>query len=563
MKTLLLVSICALLLTGCYVPNKSYRSAEHSLIQVLPKPETLQAHRQPDGPPCSSLSLKVRPCLAFLEFDDMGEKWDQLSQPVTAGDEIDNTTQLSNAIKVVRSAVKQDPQALIITFIHGWKHNAGPDDTNIEGFKQVLNDFFDHRYKGHRVVGIFISWRGNIVSEHWPVRQQFTYFNREATASRIPGPSLADALIAITTTAHEKDDASHHPLVVLVGHSFGGLLLERGISQTMVDQIKTQAQAIQRAREQLHDQIGLMSDSLKALSSGSTQFEALKDQAQALQKPMATSEEASEQGSGTRMEVAQSILLALEQMQNQEQSSKMAGLDEATNTAREVVNSIEQLRQSQFKPLADLVIFVNSAGAATEAKETLDFFASNHLVYSVDGKAAPLFLSVSSSADAATRLAMPIGHGLPFLNYKIRGSFRDVDQLTCFEPKTNQSRFLNPPTSQGAFFMSTAAHMAILQSHQLEEEQDPARRRSCSLAQYPPDSNVIQAYPMEDTGRCFKVEEKPERCNGTPYWIMEIDPSIVPDHSTIFTDRFLSFLAMFIPNEIQLERNQRPKLSIR
>ena len=111
--------------------------------------------------------------------------------------------------------------------------------------------------------------------------------------------------------------------------------------------------------------------------------------------------------------------------------------------------------------------------------------------------------------------------------------------------------------------MSTAAHMEILQSHQLEEETDPAKRRTCSLSQYSGNPEVIHAYQMKDAGRCFKVEERPARCNGTPYWIMEIDPSIVPDHSTIFTDRFLSFLEMFIPDQQHLENNIRPKLLVR
>jgi hypothetical protein len=531
----------------------------------MPKPEELQRKPQPDGPFCTAESLKMRPCLAFLEFDDMGEKWSQGNQPITNGDEIDqqNATQLSNVVKIIRSAVRQDPHALIITFIHGWKHNAAPDDSNIEGFKQVLNDLSINRYPGHAVVGIFISWRGNLVSEHWPVRQAFTYFNREATGARIPGPSLTDALIAITTTAHQTNDADHHPLVVLVGHSFGGLLLERGISQTMVDQIKTQAQILQLANADLQEKLHLLTQCLDTLPTGSSQIDVVKKQAQEMQQDLTDSSQDQARARDVRLKDAQSIAEALQQMRDQADAGSAGALDVALDSARNLVDSVVEVQRSQFKPLADLVIFVNSAGAATEAKETLDFLASTHLVYSVEGKPAPLFLSVSSSADAATRFAMPIGHGLPFLNYKTKGSFRDVDQLACFEPKTNQSHFLNPPPSQGAFFMSTAAHMEILQSHQLEEERDPVKRSNCSLGNYTTDPMVIKAYRLPDTGRCFKVEERPARCNGTPYWIMEIDPSIVPDHGTIFTDRFLSFLTMFIPNKDQLEQDVRPSLSVR
>jgi hypothetical protein len=239
MRVYLLPSLFLLLLTGCYVPNKSYRLNEQSLVQV-PLLQNLPASKpQLDGPTCTAQSLTVRPCIAFLEFDDMGERWSQESQPVSPGEDIDNTSQLSNAIKIIRAAVRQDPHALIITFTHGWKHNSKPGDTNIEGFKQVLNDLHDNRYRNHIVVGIYISWRGELVSPYMPVHRNFTYFNREAAAARIPGASLTDALIRIAATAHsvKPKNAGERPLVVFVGHSFGGLVMERALTQATIHQV--------------------------------------------------------------------------------------------------------------------------------------------------------------------------------------------------------------------------------------------------------------------------------------------------------------------------------------
>ena len=54
--------------------------------------------------------------------------------------------------------------------------------------------------------------------------------------------------------------------------------------------------------------------------------------------------------------------------------------------------------------------------------------------------------------------------------------------------------------------------------------------------------NVISTFRLEDTKACFAIQERPKRCNGTPYWMMEIDPEVVPDHGTIFSGRFISFL---------------------
>ena len=40
----------------------------------------------------------------------------------------------------------------------------------------------------------------------------------------------------------------------------------------------------------------------------------------------------------------------------------------------------------------------------------------------------------------------------------------------------------------------------------------------------------------------YVLVEKPGSRNRTPYWVLQIPPEIVPDHSTIFTPVFRGFL---------------------
>ena len=40
----------------------------------------------------------------------------------------------------------------------------------------------------------------------------------------------------------------------------------------------------------------------------------------------------------------------------------------------------------------------------------------------------------------------------------------------------------------------------------------------------------------------FLLVEDPNAKNRTPYWVMQMPPVIVPDHSTIFTQVFRDFL---------------------
>jgi len=232
---------------------------------------------------------------------------------------------------------------------------------------------------------------------------------------------------------------------------------------------------------------------------------------------------------------------------------------------------------------ADLVIFVNPAGAATEAKQMLDFLTANGYRYqpnvppSANGPSSdpeedrPLFVSLTSTADLATKVAMPIGHWWPDVKFIASGSFRTLGQkdeskkydLECFDPhkdhpyswlKTKQDGAVD----QSSYYMSTAPHMPILQSHEMlktiganqMEVASTGQKITVStdaIAQCDPNLfdktlHIISTFRLHDTQTCFAVQERPNRCNGTPYWLMEIDPDVVPNHSTIFTQRFIHFL---------------------
>ena len=62
----------------------------------------------------------------------------------------------------------------------------------------------------------------------------------------------------------------------------------------------------------------------------------------------------------------------------------------------------------------------------------MDYLASSHFTYRpVGGKDQPLFLSVTSEADLATRLLLKVGHAVPLLGYKLNGSLRAKPSCPC------------------------------------------------------------------------------------------------------------------------------------
>jgi hypothetical protein len=437
MKKLLLIFPVMLLLSGCLVPNKQYRKVPASLIRAETLPDPSSAGKCDPAP--------GNPCMVFLEFDEFGEMWEP--------------AQLDTATDLIKHAVTPGKHPVVVTFFHGWKNNDDPKrdqrhDGNAFGFSKTLM-VLAGIYKNTPVIGVYVSWRGELVSKYWPVRRQFSYFNREEAAIRIPGARMTNALAHVVRATHDVDG-----FAVLVGHSFGGLVMERALTQATINQLQ--------------------------------------------QSPDPCSEkEASEKGS---------------------------------------------------KSVPDLAVFVNSAAAATEGKQLLDVLKDYRPCNSTgSGPRSPdtaLFISIASVSDSAVKLALPIGHGIPFLRYKFKGSLRSEDPLAHCAPPSPDPNCPKTP-SQGSFYLSSAAHMEILQSHQVVS----ATAKECTDA-----GNVWPYFSLPDTKECYRIEEKKNAWNDTPYWLMEVPSEIIPDHSTIFTGRFIAMLKSLVPTNDQMEGAQHPKM---
>jgi hypothetical protein len=204
--------------------------------------------------------------LGFVEVDEFGEMFQR--------------KQLTNAMRLIQKA-KSDSKtmdengsptnnAVVVVFIHGWKNNASDDTGNVWGFRDALNDiaknltreFEARRERGQTlpgeepepVVGIYIGWRGAVTN--LGVVKEFTFFNRRDAAARIPGAHLTEVLY---TVMHEtKSCLGSCPtgtvgrgtgsLSVIVGHSFGGLVLERTMTQAVSAEVLDQV-AAEKSRE--------------------------------------------------------------------------------------------------------------------------------------------------------------------------------------------------------------------------------------------------------------------------------------------------------------------------
>ena len=222
---------------------------------------------------------------------------------------------------------------------------------------------------------------------------------------------------------------------------------------------------------------------------------------------------------------------------------------------------------------ADLVVFVNSAAGATDAEGSIDRLAKQKAAQKQpfatqsadETKNYPLIISLSSSTDQATISAITIGHGPEALGRKITGRSKPIS-LTCYEPENpqgSQSWVMNN-FSYNDYFLSTAPHFQPLQSHELKllplsESKCQGDLHSINPAISP--KRLSDSFgPVPIGGSCYAIVPKSSqdgphmgepvvgvpRCNGTPYFVMEVPHDIIPDHGTIFTQRHWELLSVFL-----------------
>jgi hypothetical protein len=161
--------------------------------------------------------------LAFIEFGEQGSYQD--------------VSQLRNAIQLV----EKTNRPLVITYVHGWQNNVESGD--VDKFSSLLarlNRAEAIRNAGFNVIGVYLAWRGKLTPI--PVLKELSFWNRKAAAERIASNyDCYDAIAAISEAARKKGAANQY--TILLGHSFGGLIVERSVAHAINAEIHGHAAA--------------------------------------------------------------------------------------------------------------------------------------------------------------------------------------------------------------------------------------------------------------------------------------------------------------------------------
>jgi hypothetical protein len=153
--------------------------------------------------------------LAFIEFGDQGSALD--------------TSQRAAALGMIH----ETDRPLLFVYIHGWQNNAESGDVcRFEHFLDTVSRFPAISGRKINVIGVYIAWRG--IDLNLPVLKFLTFWNRKSAGSSIAAQNGCLATLSELALAARAPDKPYH-FCVLLGHSFGGLVLENTLSHSILD----------------------------------------------------------------------------------------------------------------------------------------------------------------------------------------------------------------------------------------------------------------------------------------------------------------------------------------
>jgi hypothetical protein len=151
------------------------------------------------------------------------------------------------------SGIEKEKNVYAIAYVHGWRHNAEIASYDVNKFKTLLTysrQFLNQRvrenkiYENHRLIGIYIGWRGQVYDESdWnPDRSKeskvesainlagaaATILTSEKTSLKV-APNVRGVLDGISDKLKLGNGPSHNKFLVY-GHSFGGNILATSLS---------------------------------------------------------------------------------------------------------------------------------------------------------------------------------------------------------------------------------------------------------------------------------------------------------------------------------------------
>lgn len=170
--------------------------------------------------------------LAFVEFDDQGRAFGRM--------QIDALSAYLDELAATQT------DAIIVAFVHGWKHDARSDDENLSAFRLLLVETARHERSvtqaGHQprpVLGVFVAWRGLSYFSPYGLAENCTFGARQSAGGRVAVGAVREVFGRLRGYRNQRLTVRGAPVLVIAGHSFGGMIVFSALAQSLIEAAST------------------------------------------------------------------------------------------------------------------------------------------------------------------------------------------------------------------------------------------------------------------------------------------------------------------------------------
>ena len=164
--------------------------------------------------------------LGFIEFTERGNLYDRSIN--------------ERVLNHIRKQAKTPEGAAVFVFVHGWKHNAKFNDSNVVQFREFLSRAAENEVVGKRkVIGLYLGWRGSVIEA--PVLKETTYWGRKSVAQEVGAGGVTEVFAnlhqILVAQADDQNQDLYKNSYVIIGHSFGGAIVLSALHDVLLKDI--------------------------------------------------------------------------------------------------------------------------------------------------------------------------------------------------------------------------------------------------------------------------------------------------------------------------------------
>jgi len=164
--------------------------------------------------------------LTFIEFTERGNLYSR-----------EDTNQV---LEFINNQATEEDGAAVFVFVHGWKHNANFNDSNVKQFREFLSRAAENQVVGKRkVIGLFLGWRGDITKV--PVARDLSYWARKGVAEEVGSGGVTEVFSQLNKILVEQFDTEYSNNIlykntyVIIGHSFGSAIVLSALHDVLLN----------------------------------------------------------------------------------------------------------------------------------------------------------------------------------------------------------------------------------------------------------------------------------------------------------------------------------------